>query len=150
MFYFPLAELGSGSSLTPPEAPVCSCPGVASRGSQENPIQTLQLDRSSGEAQVSSSSFKIHRTKCTVKTAECEVQVSGKPNRIHPVSHQQLVIKHLLPASLDPHIEKFLASNVRVDDLGELMRGGPGTRNTGKRHDRFPGHREWEAQKNRV
>lgn len=67
-------------------------------------IQTLQLDRSSGEAQVNSSSFKIHRTKCTVKTAECEVQVSGKPNRIHPVSHQQLVIKHLLPASLDPHI----------------------------------------------
>lgn len=36
MFYFSLAELGSGSNSLPPEAPVCNYPGETSRGSQEN------------------------------------------------------------------------------------------------------------------
>lgn len=100
MFYFPLAEPGSGSNHWPPEVPVCNYPGETSRGSQENSDSSARqkgswIKATSQEVQVTFS-FKIHRIKCTVKIADCEVQVSGKPNGIHPFSHQQLFIKHLL------------------------------------------------------
>lgn len=108
MFCIPLAELDSGSNALPPDAPICDCPGgTTSRGSQKNSDSSARqrgqgkIKATSQEAQVTFSSFRIRRIKCTVKTADCEVQVSGKPSGIYPSSHQQLGIKRLLYARLD-------------------------------------------------
>lgn len=128
---FSLGRTCFGSNSLPPEAPVCNYPGETSRGSQENPDSSVKQKGSrtkatSQEVQVIFSSFKIHRTKYTVKTTDCDVQVSGKPKGIHPFGHQQLFVKHLLHASLgtaytviiDKDCWKSLTSYVRVSELG--------------------------------
>lgn len=94
MFYIPLAELDSGSNSLSPDAPICNCPrGTTSRGSQKNSDSSARqkcqgrIKATSQEAQVTFSSFKIHRIKCTVKIADCEVLVSveSQVEFIHPV-----------------------------------------------------------------
>lgn len=81
VFNFPFGRAGSGINLSQ----------LYGSGQQGEPGKSwiLQLDRRGSEAQVTSSSFKTHRTRCT---AEGEVGVRGRPNGIHPVRHNNSVL----------------------------------------------------------
>ena len=114
MFYFSVAELGSGSNPWPPDAPIRNCPGGTSRGSQQSSDSSarqggarIKATSTSQKAWITFSPFQIHRTKYT---ADCEVWVNGKLNRVHPFRHKQLFTKHLIHARLDTACEAYCLS----------------------------------------